>query len=296
MTQQEQKNSTLRSAAVVTALAAASFGVAQRAEAVLMPNGSLDQNYLNYGATFQGQALAFKITVPGATNTRDTTATYWNSGYALTSAHNVADLLQYNPSYEVASGLNFRTDRGAVIPVASISIYPGYDGTRNTPDLAIIKFAVDAPIAAPNVIGTAVAGDVLSSAGYGFAFRPSDPIPAAQDGFLRGWDSRVLAQDPIDASPIYYRSTFFSIFDGVSLVGKGLGGDSGGPAFNNLGQLVGITTAQTGNASTVGATIYLNLSQPEVSNWIQNNTVIPEPSSLALLGLAGAGLASRSRR
>lgn len=71
------------------------------------------------------------------------------------------DLLQYNPTYEVATGDNYLTNRGTVIPVESVTMYPGYDGTLMTPDLAIIKFS--RPIGTrENVIGVAVEDDVLT--------------------------------------------------------------------------------------------------------------------------------------
>ena len=43
--------------------------------------------------------------MPGVgTCQRNTSASFLNNRYAITSAHNVTDLLQYNPTYEVADG------------------------------------------------------------------------------------------------------------------------------------------------------------------------------------------------
>ena len=114
--------------------------------------------------------------------------------------------------------------------------------------------------------------------------------------FRSGWDGRVQSFAPIASSDTYYNSTFFGDFDGVPLVGKVMNGDSGGGVFNQSAELVGLNTAQSGNSAIAGTSIYLDLSQPDVYNWIQSNTVVPEPSTMAMLGLGTAGLLLRRRR
>jgi hypothetical protein len=290
------------------ALGLSAVGIAafsEKAQANLRPDGSDDALYKAKGSQLQGQLLSFRVLVPGiGTGQRDTSATYFNSEYALTTAHNVVDLLQFNPSYEVATGDNYLTNRGMVIPVASVTVYPGYDGTRNTPDLAIIHFAqpqsdmhfAQASAAAAMAIGRASPGDILTSGGFGVVATPSGGTISPRDGFSRAWESRVDSLPPTIASSVYYWSSDFGFYNQGILNGKGMSGDSGGPEFNSLNELVGIDIAQVGNTGPFGAEVYLNLSQSEISSWINaNTTVVPKPSSLLLVGLGAGGLLLRRR-
>ncbi len=122
------------------------------AKAAVYADSTTSAQTLAFGAPFAGRALAFRINVPGVgTGRRDASATFVNSRYAITSAHNVTDLLTYNPTYEVADGTNFLTARGNVMTVTSVLVHPSLD-------LAILTFA--APFhAAPNqIIGNVVRG------------------------------------------------------------------------------------------------------------------------------------------
>jgi hypothetical protein len=60
---------------------------------------------------------------------------------------------------------------------------------------------------------------------------------------------------------------------------------------------VGITIAGSPtSASTVGLTYYLDLSQPEISSWVRENTTVPEPDAIVLTSLAGILLAFSRQR
>lgn len=261
------------------------------AEAVLVPDGTNDAAYRALGTELAGQVLSLRVLVPGVgTGVRNTSATYLNSSYALTAAHNVFDLLQFNPTYEVATGDNFNTNRETVVGISEVLIFPGYvDGfPKNTPDLAILKLSEQLPGSAAK-IGPTVEGDLLRSAGFGRVGTPSTGLNSPQDGFSRGWDSRVDEFFAIDVSDTYYFKTFFGSSSGLSLNGRGTSGDSGGPAYNSSGELVGIAVAVTPNfPSSVGGTYYLDLVQPGVASWIAANTIVPEPGTIlsVILGLS----------
>jgi hypothetical protein len=223
------------------------------ADACLMPDGSNDQDYKDYGAAFEAgrRALWMKMTSSSG-DVAIATATPINRWYVLTSAHAVTGVFS-GRTYEVGTGTNF-TNPTSTISVASVLIYPGYDGTRNGPDIAILRLATPLPNFQPVTIGSAEPGDVVAAAGYGFAFRPSDPIPTSRDGFIRAWNGPVIAGAPSQSSDVFYDRTLFGSSSGYPN-GKLLGGDSGGPVYSLSGELIGLNTAQSGNADPVGTSI-----------------------------------------
>ena len=286
---------------VIAAIAATIMLIApdKRAEAVLMPNGSDDTSYRTLGSQYQGRLLSLKILVPGiGTGERNGSAVYLNSKYALTAAHNVADLLQFNPTYKIGTGENYKTDPGTVVEVSGVTIHPSYVGgfPKNYIDLAILHFAEPLDGESASIKSVAV-GDIITSVGFGAAGTPATGLDLPRDGFSRGWVSAVDDFFAVDVSDTYYFNTFFGSSSGVSLNGRGASGDSGGPAFDLAGNLVGITVAGSPtSASTVGLTYYLDLSQPEISSWIRQNTTVPEPGTIALTSLGSALFAFRRRR
>ena len=282
-----------KSLATGVAVMAVGAGAPNRAEAALYADGTNSAQTLAFGAAFAGEALSFNLYVPGVgTGIRQTSATFLNSRYAITSAHNIVDLVQYNPTMDVGDGTNFQTNRGNVMPISGYLIHPAYDGTANTPDIAIIQFATPFYASQNKVIGSAVPGDTTISAGFGAWGTPA--IGLSRDGGLRAWDARV-SDVLFNGSPTYYQSTRFGYDNiGLSLNGRGAGGDSGGPVFNQSGELVGISDFATVASDPIGATTYLKLSS--VEPWIAANAPVPEPSSLGLLGVSVAALLLRRRR
>jgi|GEM_PF-5021999 len=286
-------------ALIVTVISAGCFASitwTRTAQAVLMPDAIVDSGgvlndapYRDLGTqlTHQGKLLCLTVLVPGfGIGRRDTSAAFFNSLYALTAAHNVVDLLRYNPRYEISTGNNYLTNRGTVYQVESVTVYPGFDGTKNTPDIAIIKFAQPILEFQDNVIGAASAGDVLTSGGFGSYGTPSFGRIFPHNGAARGWQAKQWEYDPSgsDTSPVYYRSTIFGFFnDGITINGMGLEGDSGGPVYNAAGELVGLTTASTGIAQN-GQTVHLQLDNPQVYSWIQSMTVAPRRSAADIVG------------
>lgn len=297
-----------RGAAIsATALGIGVTTLPEKADASLMlnsvvgPGGSIhDSGYRALGTAFvaNGDLLSFRVLVPGiGTGQRNASATMLTSEYAITSAHNIYDLLGFNPSYEVGSGDNYLTNRGSVTQIASITIFPGYNGTLQTPDIAIIQFSTPILGFNQNIIGSASPGDVLTAAGFGRSGTPMTGEFAERDGAARGWEARMWDQAPSgNISPAFYRATTFGFLNsGLSLNGAGLSGDSGGPVFNSAGELVGLLAAGTGVGQTA-ETSYLRLSDPVIYSWLLANTNIPTPGTSALLGLAvGAGFTRRRR-
>ena len=286
-----------QTAATATALAGASFGSAPRADAALMLPGQSAQSYLDLGARFQNR-VGFIKQIDSQGQVGYGSFALANRYYGITAGHIVYNLLQNGGSFQVGTGNNYLTEVGQVVNVADILVYPTYrgPGDTNNPDIAIVRFAIPLNGVSQVSYGTASPGDIVTSAGYGFAFYAGQPsVP--RDGFRRGWNAPVLAA-PVYGADRWYNATFFGAAgDAARVNGKGLGGDSGGGVYNSRDELVGINFGQTGNASLFGTTSYLDLSNPEILDWVRSNTEIPAPGPLALLG-AGlvAGLRVRRRR
>jgi uncharacterized protein (TIGR03382 family) len=279
--------------ATVASLAGASLGMSEKAEAVLMLPGQSAQSYLDLGATLNNRVGFVEIVTPSSGNGYASVAMI-NDQFAITCGHVVWNNLQNGGTFRVGTGSNYFSDRGQVVDVAEVITYPGYPGgvTTNSPDIAILRLATPISGITQAQFGTANPGDVVTSGGYGFAFFAGQPT-VPRDGFRRGWNAGVLSGAPLYGSNQWYNYTFFGD-NAVAANGKGLSGDSGGGVYNSLGQLVGINFGQSGNNALVGTTSYLDLSQPDVLNWVQSNT-IPTPAALTLLGL-GALVGSRRRR
>ena len=93
-----------------------------------------------------------------------------------------------------------------------------------------------------------------------------------------GWRALVLGYNPSNVTDAYFYSTGFDTINRVSLNGKGLSGDSGGPVWNAAGKLVGITVGGFGGLGTIGGTTAQRLDVPEVLTWIEANRARPLPS------------------
>jgi len=288
-----------QTAAVVASLAGASLGMAEKAEAVLMLPGQSAQSYLDLGATLENR-VGFLKQIGTQGQVGYASVTFINSEYAITSAHLVAGVLQVGGSFQVGTGSNYLSSPGSLVSVTDVLIHPSYQGTNgasdtNNPDIAILRLATPLSGITQAQFGTANPGDVVTSGGYGFAFYAGQSsVP--RDGFRRGWNASVKSGAPGYGVDQWYTATLFGTPE-IPVNGKVLSGDSGGGVYNSLGQLVGINFGQTGNNLTVGTSSYLDLAQPDVLNWVQSNTVVPAPGSLALVGaglMAGLGRRRRS--
>lgn len=168
------------------AIASLGLGVAapREAEGALYANGTPSSQPIALGLQFAGEALSLRIFSPlYAGGQKDTSATFLNSGYALTSYHNFSDVLSNLTNLEVADGPNYLSNRGSVMPISGYIVNP-------TLDLAILKFAQPYYASADKQIGIAGVGDITYSAGFGSWGMPS--TGTSRDGNLRAWDARVI--------------------------------------------------------------------------------------------------------
>ena len=194
-------------------------------------------------------------------------ATFINSRYAVTAYHNFAGVEGNITGMEVADGPNYITNRGNVVAVSEYIIHP-------TQDLVILKFAQPFLASPDKVIGTADVGDIVYYAGYGTWGTPS--LGTVRDGNLRAFDARVSGTDYYGP---YYQTTLFGYgnLSGLTLNGFGRNGDSGGPAFNAQGEVVGIMIYASTAIASVGNTSHLRLGDPSIKAWIEANAQIPTP-------------------
>lgn len=299
--------SILRRPAVGAAAAGISLSAfASSSKGTLMTDGSNDAQYLSLGnQATQGQGgllLSLKVLVPGVgTGERDTSATFLNSQYVITAAHNLNDLMIYNPTIEVGTGNNYLTNPGTLVSVASVTFFPGYvyngeNGPFNTPDLALLRLSQPLPGAAATIAPT-TAGETLHAAGFGTAGTPSTGPITPPDGYARGFEAPEVVGVPGNVSPTYYFEGEFSPYTNVPLNGRGASGDSGGPCFDAAGELVGMNVAAWGGQSSIGGTDFLNLTEPDVNNWLSENAVAtPEPGTFAIASVACGALLLRRRR
>jgi hypothetical protein len=218
---------------------------------------------------------------------------FLDDNWVLTAAHLISNPNGTGDASII--GISQGATPNSLTPVVSYYVYPGYNGTGNAPDLALLYLGPNGVNAPTLAFGSAAPGEVVTSAGFGFYGSPSTGYQNPE-GNARGWYAPVFPSPSGGYSPTYYASTGF--FPGLgSLNGRGLGGDSGSPVFNSSGELVGINIAAEGGLRPIGSTTYLKLNQSDVFGWM-NHTFqsVPEPSALALAGLGAATLLASSRR
>lgn len=204
---------------------------------------------------------------------------FLNSRWFLTAAHLIANPTGTGDA-TVTGIYPGAVSGGPTMSASEVHLIPGYDGTGNTPDLALIRLVEE--VNAPSLtLASASVGEVVISAGYGYYGSPSLGF-IYPDHNARGWQASVTQNTLGGYSSDYYQSTSFSPFEGVASNGRGLGGDSGSPVFNASGQLVGISIASAGGLSSIGHTEFLRLTQPDVLNWIQTIITPVEPQIVSL--------------
>ena len=279
------------------ALAGAAIGIGagmpESSKAALIPDGASASAYINNANEMNGNLLWIESTYNG--QNFYSSAVRINSGYALTAAHVAPTGVAGLTLDAVGTGSNYLLNPGTVDPIASYVTYPGYDFTLNGPDISLIKLANPLPGAALNLGGSSV-GEELSMAGFGQDGTPSTGL-SPQNGDREAWNVIVDTILPGGVSYDYYKDGAFDSSIGIPLNAKGANGDSGGPVFDGSGNLVGIIDAGTTGNSAIGETVYLNLAQPQVQQWIQTNSTVPEPATLSLLALGiSLTLARRYRR
>jgi V8-like Glu-specific endopeptidase len=268
----------------------------QNSQGALFHDGSSDQAARDLAAQYQGNLLSIDVVYGGGE--LHASAVRINDQWALTAAHNLYSVAYPNNySITVGNGLNFNSSPGEVRSCSlDYLMFPGYNGTSQTPDLALVR--LDSPLLGPSLtLGMAGTGDIIYSAGFGRNGTPSSGL-APLDGNARAFESYAETSVFANVHPDeWYNQCAFSLDSGLSLNGRVAPGDSGGPVFNQSGQLVGINIAYIGGNNTPsGTSYYMDLSNPTVRSWIEQNAVVPEPSSLALTGLGALSLYAFSRK
>jgi hypothetical protein len=241
-----------------------------------------------------GGTVSFRVLVPGVgTGQRNASAILLNEGWAITAYHNVADLLQFNPTYEIATGSNYLNNRGTVRGIAEMIPYPGGSfNNPNLPDLCLLRLATPLTGTGSVVFGSARVDEALYGTGFGNYGSPAvGQLP--RDGNVRGWIAPVQSFMSGSYSATFYRQTQFESDLPYALNGRGMSGDSGGGWYNSQGQLVGMNVAATLGTGPGGQTTYLRFDNSDVHTWI--STTIPAPST-ALVGLTAMAFAARRRR
>lgn len=248
----------------------------EKSGACLIPEGANESDYRNHAGPFAGTCLWLKYIRPNG-STNHASAVRLNSHYALTAAHIIypAGLNETNVIVQLGNGTNYVTDPGVTRGIAEVLVHPAFVRNNHAyPDIAIVKF--DVPLAGTDLTVTNIGppSQILRPVGFGRSTSVNGPLPV-QDGFMRAFNAPVmqLSLGPDGFSDVFYFAVNFSPNSGVSLNGKGLSGDSGGPVFDPNGNLVGLNSAQVGNGSPIGYTIAMRLSA--IADWIATNTIVP---------------------
>ena len=252
----------------------------EKAHAVVEPNGSSDATYVRLGT--HGSNSCVFIPIANAYGGSFCSGVCLNSNWVLTAAHPFTD-----PSGNIngtAEGVMVGTPLTASSPLASVSesyIYPGFNNSENGPDLMLLKLASPLTNVPTLNIGNAKSGDCVTSYGYGMYGTPSSGMNEA-DGNLRSWQASVNTQVNVGYNSSYFNMSDFGFADTGLTNGMAGDGDSGGGVFNSTGQLVGITTAASSPSQPVGNTVYGNISNAQISNWILQTITPVQPTILSV--------------
>lgn len=252
------------------------------------------QNYLVGGSAVAqtgGAVVGFRAySNVFAGGQQNSTATMLSDRYALVGYHQVNPATITNATFEISTGPNAQNNRALVVAVSRlITFATGSNNDPSLPEYAIVELAQPVPGVRPVTIGSAVPGQSLASAGFGSWANPGGTF--VRDYNIRGGVGPVASFNSNLYSPEFYFQTRFE--PGVAMNWRGAPGDSGSPAFDASGNLIGITIGGTLGSGTVGQTTFLRLDNPAVYNDLAPN--IPSPGAAGTLAL-GFAFAFRRRR
>jgi hypothetical protein len=284
-------------AVAAAGLALAGFG--PRADAGLISGTSAEhqafgQNYLVGGsavATTGGGSVGVRAySNVFAGGQQNTTGTMLSDRYVLIGYHQVNQILNSNPTFEISTGPNAQNNRGLVVSVSRLILFPnGSQVSTSLPEYAVLELSQAVPGVMPVTIGSATTNQSLASAGFGSWANPGGTF--VRDFNIRGGMGPVMSQNDGGYSSTYYFSTLFS--PGINLNWRGGNGDSGSPAFDSSGNLVGVAMAATNGSGAFGSTVFLRLDNPVVMSDLA--PYIPTPGTAVALAL-GSAFAFRRRR
>ena len=227
--------------------------------AQLEPDGANDTNYTTLGSQFAGKT----VWVEGVYQGGNVIA----SGIlidpldVLTAGHFASQV----SIFQVGNGAN-QSSPNATSGVQNVIVHPAYNGTGNSPDLAIVHLT--APIGNTTLSLQPVApGQTLTLTGFGKYGTPSTGL--SYDGALRAWIGTVDNNGmPGNVSTLYYDNVNFP--GGTSQPGLDEPGSSGGGVYNSLGP-VGMLDYSTLGTAPQGAQQFLDFAKSGVEPWIATN-------------------------
>ena len=292
-----------RTAATVASLAGATLGMPKEADASLVRDIANDPQHQLLGANYLvggsaltatgGGTVSFRVNVPGVgTGQRNASAILLNDSFAITAYHNVADLLQFNPTFEIATGSNYMNNRGTVRSISEIIPYPGGGFNNPTlPDVCILRLSEPLAGVQSAVFGSANVGDYLVGTGFGRHGSPATGL-LPRDGNIRAIMAPLFGTSLV-YNPSFYSDTAFNPGVASELNGRPQSGDSGGGVYGLDGKLVSMWVGGTTGTGEVGVGTSLRF-EGEIKNWI--NSTIPAPGAVATLLVGALVGASRRRR
>ena len=252
------------------------------------------QNYLVGGSAVAqtgGAVVGFRAySNVFAGGQQDTTATMLSDRYGMIGYHQINQILNSNPTFEISTGPNAQNNRGLVVSISRLILFPnGSQVSTSLPEYVIFELSQPLVGVRPVTIGSAVPGQSLGSAGFGSWANPGGSFVRTFD--VTGGVGPVRATNLNGYSSQYYFQTAFDPL--YTLNWRGANGDSGAPAFDAAGNLIGMTVAGTNGTGAFGQTTFLRLDNPTVYNDIA--PYIPSPGAAVPLAL-GAAFAFRRRR
>lgn len=229
--------------------------VPENSRAVERPDGANPAPYAALAVSqFQNRLVWVKATATGG-------LVYYASGFLYNERHVVmaghAAFVNNTLSTinQVGTGTNYLTSPGSVSAVASLILYPGYNNTTYSNDLAVLRLVNPLPTQ-PLVIGSPTTGQVVTAAGFGRTGTPSggmEPESGQGNAFQAPVDPLPQAGFPTNFFGINFSPAAQSL---VPLNGAALAGDSGSLVVGPGGVAWGIIVARTGAASSqTGVTI-----------------------------------------
>jgi hypothetical protein len=236
-----------------------------------------DEQHLAFARQFAGRLIwtgyrGIRLTTGAVITGRFCSGVRFNSECVLTAGHcrlYSAGTYQHLED-RVGTGLDYPNAPGDVRVVNSVIVYPGFTDTifpPTQPDLAVYRLARQLP-GIDAVVGSIEVGETLSIAGYGRASYLYGTTWS--DGKARACRAPVGADNLYGPAPMYLEA-FLSGLSTDPLAGRGQPGDSGGPGFNAVGDLVGVTSYGT-NGTGTGSTGQTRLNTPPVMAWLAAHT------------------------
>lgn len=267
------------------------FGVVAQSQAIVRRHDVADANYLALGNT--GPATSVGLVFNGSVSGSATYIGFGNGSHWALSAGHVMDF----------GGLNtFRINNTNYNVTGSFRPADYNAGTLRS-DVAVLRLAVNPGV---NAIGMSMRSDLagLTSmiAGYGLTGVGNNPS-LSSDNLRRAAHNTIDTFQSFGTNQNFWRTTFQTPNQGgvLPLEGTTASGDSGGGMFFQEGStwlLGGVTSWGTDNNSQYGDLAYYSSLHTNM-NFITTTTgiqAVPEPTTLALSGIALAWIARRRKR